>query len=236
MATGFSGFPKEALTFIRNLKRNNNREWFQSHKHVFEEKLKAPMIELVGALNEGLAGFAPAYVTDPAKAIYRIYRDTRFSNDKTPYKTHVSALFMPRGLVRHASGSLYFEVSAGHVGIAGGIYMPGPEQLLIVRTHIAEHHQRLRSILRNKQLRTLMGELNGEQLTRVPKGFPSDHPAAALIRMKQWYVWAELEPSLAATPKLYGEILKRFRAITPLVEFMNEPLRPARREPPFCLP
>ncbi len=144
MPSGFTGFPAEALTFLRGLKKNNNREWFQAHKPVFEEKVKAPMLELIGELNLALAGFAPDYVTDPAKAYYRIYRDTRFSPDKTPYKTHISALFRPRGLDKHSCGSLYFQISAGETGVAGGIYMPGPEELLAVRTHLAQHHERLR--------------------------------------------------------------------------------------------
>jgi uncharacterized protein (TIGR02453 family) len=229
MPSGFAGFPAEALTFLRGLKKNNNREWFQAHKPVFEEKVKAPMLELIGELNSALAGFAPAYVTDPAKAYYRIYRDTRFSPDKTPYKTHISALFRPRGLDKHSCGSLYLQISAGEVGVAGGIYMPGPEELLAVRTHLAQHHERLQRILRGKPLRALMGDLNGEQLSRVPKGFPSDHPAADLIRMKQWYVWAELDAGIATTPKLFAELLKRFRAITPLTDFLNEPLTPQHR-------
>jgi uncharacterized protein (TIGR02453 family) len=228
MPSGFTGFPKEAITFLRGLTKNNNREWFQARKPVFEEEVKAPMLELIGELNSALAGFAPDYVTDPAKAFYRIYRDTRFSPDKTPYKSHISALFRPRGLDKHSCGSLYFQVSPKEIGVAGGIYMPGPEQLLAVRAHLAEHHERLQRILRSKPLRTLMGDLNGDQLTRVPKGFCSDHPAADLIRMKQWYVWAELDAGIATTPKLFAELLKRFRAMTPLVDFLNEPLTPRR--------
>ena len=224
MPSGFAGFPAEALTFLRGLKKNNNREWFQAHKPVFEEKVKAPMLELIGELNLALAGFAPGYVTDPAKAYYRIYRDTRFSPDKTPYKTHISALFRPRGLDKHSCGSLYFQISPKETGVAGGIYMPGPEELLAVRTHLAEHHERLTRILRGKPLRTLMGDLNGDRLTRVPKGFPCDHPAEDLIRMKQWYLWAELDAGVVTTPKLFAELLRRFRAMTPLVDFFNEPL------------
>jgi len=230
MTVRFNGFPKEAPAFLRALKRNNNREWFLEHKQVFDDKVKAPMVQLVEALNTALADFAPSFVTDPAKAVYRIYRDTRFSPDKTPYKTHIAALFLPRGLEKHASGSLYFEVSAEDVGVAGGIYMPGPEQLLAVRTHLAEHHERFRRLLGDKRLRRLMGSLCGEQLTRVPKGFPSDHPAADLIRYKQWYMYVQLAPALVTSPKLLAELLKRFRAMMPLVEFLNEPLRPRKLE------
>jgi uncharacterized protein (TIGR02453 family) len=231
MASDFPGFPREALTFFRGLKKNNSREWFQARKAVYEEKVKAPMLELVTALNAGLVRFAPAYVTDPAKAVYRIYRDTRFSPNKTPYKTHIAALFMPRGLVKHASGSLYFSVSPDEVEVAGGIYMPGPEELLTVRNHLAGNHERLRGILRDNKLRSLLGDLCGDTLTRIPKGFPNDHPAADLLRMKQWYVFVELDPGLALSPGLFDEVLMRFRAMLPLVDFLNEPLRALRQSP-----
>lgn len=224
MAAGFPGFSKEALSFLRGLKRNNNREWFLARKQIYEEKLRKPMVALVEAINAELARFAPAYVTDPSKAIYRFYRDTRFSSDKTPYKTHVAAIFLPRGLEKHACGSLYFEVAPDYSGVAAGIYMPGPEQLLAVRRHIAENHERLNRILRRKTLRSLFGELCGDSLTRVPKGFPADHPAADWLRMKQWYLWTEMPAELAVTPRLLPEILRRFRAALPLTDFLNEPL------------
>src|SRR6476646_9496914 len=98
LKTGFSGFPAEGMQFFRSLARNNRREWFQPRKHIYDEQVKAPMAELVGALCAEMMRFAPDYVAEPAKAIYRIYRDTRFSKDKTPYKTHIAAVFPRRGM------------------------------------------------------------------------------------------------------------------------------------------
>ena len=95
-----SRIPPEALTFFRSLARNNNRDWFQPRKELFETKVKAPMVELVESLNAEFAKFAPEYINDPKKAArlpHRIYRDTRFSSDKTPYKTHLAAIFPKRG-------------------------------------------------------------------------------------------------------------------------------------------
>ncbi len=111
MPTAFAGFPPEMIRFFRSLKRNNRREWFQPRKHLFEQHVKAPMLELVGAINTELAKFAPEYVTEPKSAIFRIYRDTRFSADKTPYKTHVAASFSRRGGERLGTGGFYFSVS-----------------------------------------------------------------------------------------------------------------------------
>ena len=99
--TGFAGFPAEGMQFFRSLARNNRREWFQPRKQIYDDQLKAPMMELVTALNAEMMRFAPNYVAEPAKAIYRLYRDTRFSKDKTPYKTHIAAIFPRRGLVKH---------------------------------------------------------------------------------------------------------------------------------------
>jgi uncharacterized protein (TIGR02453 family) len=227
----FPGFPPEALAFFRSLERNNNRDWFQPRKELFERLLKRPMAELVGAVNGGLAQFAPDYVNEPEKAIYRIYRDTRFSPDKTPYKTHIAAIFPRRGFEKHASAGFYFHVSAKAVAVAGGLYMPGPEELVAVRKHLASGHAAFRRLLAAKKLRGAMGEMQGEQLARVPKGFSADHPAAGILRYKQWLWYVELDGKLATTPRLLSEILSRFRAVAPAVEFLNAPIIELRRKP-----
>src|SRR3981081_201782 len=101
MNSGFGGFPPEAMPFFRGLKKNNTREWFQPRKEIYEEKVKGPMLELVTALMRRVASSAPAHSADPKKAIYRIYRDTRFSKNKTPYKAHIAAVFPRRSLEKH---------------------------------------------------------------------------------------------------------------------------------------
>jgi uncharacterized protein (TIGR02453 family) len=211
-------------TFFRSLKRNNRREWFQPRKHVFEQHVKEPMIELVTALNRDFAKFAPEFVSDPKKAIFRIYRDTRFSSDKTPYKTHIAASFARRGGERLAAGGFYFSVSHDQIEVAGGIYHPEPETMLVVRNHIAEHHQDLRRLLADRKVRRLLGDLQGDALTRAPKGFDPAHPAIQLIKMKDWILDTTLDPALGTSPRLYKELADRFRAMTPLIEFLNRPL------------
>jgi uncharacterized protein (TIGR02453 family) len=219
-----TGFPPEGIEFLRALKRHNRREWFQPRKHIYEEKVRAPMCALVAALNARMMTFAPDYVTAPEKAVYRIYRDTRFSHDKTPYKTHIAAIFPRRGVARHAGAGMYFQVSADEVEVAGGVYLPPPENLLIMRRHLLEHHEEYRRIVADRSVRRLLGEVVGEQLARAPKGFPADHPAADLVRYKQWYFDVQLEAELALTPRLLPELVKRFRAMVPLLEFFNRPL------------
>ncbi len=229
MRSGFPGFPREALDFLRGLARNNRREWFQPRKQVFEEQVKQPMRALVEAVNAALAAFAPEFITEPDKAIHRIYRDTRFSKDKTPYKTHFAASFPHRG-GGHGDAGYYFAISHKEAAIGGGVYMPEPAELLAIRNHIAGQHEEFRRILRARAVRQLFGELQGEQLTRLPKGFACDHPAGDLLRFKQLFLYKELPPDLAATPALYTEIVKRFRALAPFLKFLTATTAATRKK------
>ncbi len=232
MAGSFSGFPSKGVDFLRGLARNNNRDWFQARKDTFETTLKEPMIALVDAVNSHLVRFAPKYITDPKKAIYRIYRDTRFSKDKTPYKTHLAASFWRAGMEKHISAGFYFSVSPKQIEVAGGIYMPGPDQLRVLRGFLTANHQQFRDILNHSKLKKLMGELLSEPLTRMPKGFAQDHPAADLIRLKHWVLYdIRMDPSLITTPKLLKEVVSRFELMTPMLEFLNQPLSARPKDP-----
>jgi len=231
MNSRFRGFPKEGMDFLRGLKRNNKREWFQPRKQVFEENVKAPMVEMVEALNHFLALRVPDFVTEPSKAIYRIYRDTRFSGDKTPYKTHIAASFSHRQLEKHAAAGFYFSASPEEIEVAGGLYMPGPAELLAVRSHIASHHEEFRRLIASKSLVKAMGDMQGQQLGRAPKGFPPDHPAVDLLRYKQWLYYTILDGGLSTTGRLFSEVRKRFELLIPFVEFLNRQLLARSRAP-----
>ena len=119
MKTSFPGFSPEALKFLVQLKRHNNRPWFLKHKEIYEREIKEPTVALVLAINAELRTLAPELVTEPKRAIYRIYRDVRFSADKAPYKTHTAALFAPRGLEKHAGAGLYVHFAADELLLAG---------------------------------------------------------------------------------------------------------------------
>ena len=232
MRSGFRGFPPEALAFFRGLARHNTREWFQPRKQIYEDQVKAPMVELVMELDRAMLDFAPDYVTDPHKAIYRIYRDTRFSPDKTPYKTHIAAIFARRGMEKHGAGGYYFSISHAEVEVGGGIYMPPPEALLAVRTHIAQRHADFRRIAASSAIKRLFGAVQGELLARVPKGFCAEDPAADLLRFKQYLLFTRLDPAVVTTPKLLPELEKRFRAMAPFLDFLNAPLLTMKRRVP----
>ncbi|MBZ5500225.1 MAG: DUF2461 domain-containing protein [Acidobacteriia bacterium] len=225
MERRFPGFPQETLRFLRQLSRNNNREWFQAHRELYEEKVKAPMIGLVLALGGALQVFAPELVADPRRAIFRIYRDTRFTQDKSPYKTQIAAVFVPRGIPKHRGAALYFHISPEEVLIAGGIYMPAPVDLRAIRRHIAVHSDEIRKIISNREFKKIFGRLEGEQLTRAPREFPPDHPAIDLLRYKQYLVSITHPPQFAEDPRLFSRILTSFTAMMPLVRFLNIPLK-----------
>ena len=229
----FPGFSPEALTFFRGLKKNNNREWFQPRKEIFEAKVKAPMLALVDAINAEFAKFAPEYITEPKKAVYRIYRDIRFSADKSPYKTHIAASFSRRSGAREGAGGhgtsagYFFSIGVDGVGIAGGVYEPSPEQMFAVRSWLAENHEAFRKLARPAE--KLMGEMHGDSLTRMPKGFPCEHPAGDLLKRKRWVYWTTLEGKVATTPKILPELIKHFKAMRPMMEALNEPLSAKKR-------
>src|SRR5918912_3245745 len=132
MPTAAPRFTPETLTFLRALKRNNRRDWFNAHRDEYEQYIRAPMIAIVERLAIDFREFAPGLVASPKTSMYRIYRDTRFSENKAPYKTHVAAVFPTRGLAKHEGAGLYFHISPDDVWIGGGMYAPQPPQLQAV--------------------------------------------------------------------------------------------------------
>jgi uncharacterized protein (TIGR02453 family) len=221
MASSFAGFPKSGIAFLRDLKRNNNRDWFTANKRTYEEDVRQPMIALVEALNVEMAAFAPDYRVEPKKAIPRVNRDTRFSKDKSPYKTQIAAILPCGGREKHEAAGFYVEVSGEGVLVIGGTYMPAPPQLSALRRKIAADHAAFRKLLTAGSLKRLMGSLQGECLQRVPKDFPADHPAGDLLRFKQFYFQADLLASLATEAKLLAEVVKRFKVMTPFVKYLD---------------
>src|SRR5262245_8222522 len=133
----FLRFSPKALHFLSSLKRHNNREWFQKNKPVYEEEIRLPLERLIDALAVEFERFAPDMQASRKASLYRIYRDTRFSKDKTPYKTHVAGVFPAKGLERHGGAAFYFHFNPTELLIGGGLYMPLPDDLMALRQHIA---------------------------------------------------------------------------------------------------
>lgn len=221
----FPGFPPEARQFLRDLAANNDREWFKAHKPDYDAFVRGPLLALVGELGTALMEHSPGYVCDPRRSVYRIYRDIRFSKNKAPYKTHAAAVFPPLGLERHAGAGFYFHFSAEELLVGGGVYAPGSGELRSIRQQIAEDPAELREILGAAAFRKAFGDLEGQRLKRVPQGFPKDHPAADLLVFKQFLAGTTL-PAEAIEKRTAAALIDRhFRTLSPLLAYLNRPLR-----------
>lgn len=224
MARPVPAFSPKSLAFLRALARHNDREWFREHKDEFEAVVRAPMVALVEQLAEDFRDFAPDLVATPSVSIFRMYRDTRFSADKTPLKTHIAAVFPHHALGRMEGASLYVQLDGRQLMVAGGLYAPAPRDLHAVRAHIVANVSRFRSIVDAPAFKRVTGGLMGERSARPPRGFVVPEATLRYIMFKQFLVWHEGPASAATTPGFYNALLKRFRAAAPLIHFLNEPL------------
>jgi uncharacterized protein (TIGR02453 family) len=216
-------FTSKTLTFLRALKRNNDRAWFHAHRTDHEQHVRGPMIAIVDRLAHDFRSFAPDMVADPKVSLFRPWRDTRFSEDKAPLKTNVAAVFPNRTLGRMNGAGLYFEVAPTWVWIGGGVYAPDSAQLHAIREHIVGNQRRFEQVIGAPAFRKL-GGLKGDRITRVPHGWAKDHPAAEYLMHKQFLGFREEPAAFAARPDFYTQLRATMKALTPLVAFLNEPL------------
>ena len=224
MAAAAPRFSADTLKFLRSLKRNNRRDWFNAHREQYDAHVRAPMIAVIERLADDFRTFAPELVASPKVSMYRIYRDTRFSENKLPYKTHVAAVFPTRGFEKHQGAGLYFHISPTEMWVGGGMYAPDPQQLYAVRQHIAGNVRQLRAIVGSPAFRRTI-TLDGQKLTRVPRGFAKDHEAAEYLKFKHFIAGAELPPAVAASPKFYPTVIAIFRQVLPLSRYLNQALQ-----------
>jgi uncharacterized protein (TIGR02453 family) len=217
-------FTPRTLAFLRALERHNRRDWFRERKDRYEADVRAPMLALVERFAVDLKAFAPDMLASPRASLYRPYRDTRFSNDKSPIKTHIGAIFPHRLLPKHEGAGFYVEIAPRRVWFGGGMYMPSTAVVQQEREHIARNYRRLARIVASPAFRRTFGTLEGDRLQRTPRGFPADHPAGEFLKYRQFLAGCERSAEFATTPGFYRTILAAFRALAPLVHFLNEPL------------
>ncbi|MFI5208149.1 MAG: DUF2461 domain-containing protein, partial [Gemmatimonadales bacterium] len=172
-------FSAATLTFLRGLKSHNDRPWFEAHRAGYEAVVKGPMLELIEEMDVRLARFSPEIIGDTRRSMFRIYRDIRFSNDKSPYKTHASCWFYhrdgSRAVGREAAGGgagFYFQIAPGNSFLGGGMWMPPREALLKLRDAIADDPKQFTRIVADPALVRRFGGLDDEaMLKRTPRGF-----------------------------------------------------------------
>ena len=217
-------FTPATLRFLRALKRNNNREWFRERRERYERDVREPMIAVIEQLGLDFLRFAPEMVASPKLSLYRIYRDTRFSGDKSPLKTQVAASFRRRGLPRGGGAGLYLEINPGWVWMGGGFYSPEASHLVRIRQHIAGNHRALQRIVRAAAFKRTVGTLEGDRLSRVPPGYARDDAAAEYLKLKFFLAGREFPPEFATSARFYPALVDTFKAMMPLVRFLNQPL------------
>ncbi len=208
---------KQNLDFLKKIKKNNNREWFSDNKDIYEEaheNVKAFSNELLIALQE---------LDNIEKLkLYRIYRDVRFSKDKTPYKSSWSGAFSRA--TKQLRGGYFFSISPGETMIGGGFYKPSPSDLKLIRSKIASDDKPFRKVLNAKKFKDTFGELMGDQVKTAPKGFDKDHPSIDLLRYKSFYVFKSFTDKEVLDASFYKETIKTWKSIRPFFDLMSDVL------------
>ena len=212
---------KSTLLFLHRLSRNNNREWFQKHK---DQYLSAQenMISFADCLLVQMQKHDHIETMSGKNALMRIYRDTRFSKDKTPYKTYMGGGF--RRATKRLRGGYYFHVAADGGLAAGGFFGPNRDDLLRIRKDIDVFYEDWRKVLGGKKLNKVFGKLKGSQLVTAPRGFPIDHPGIDLLRFKQFYFERRFSKDEVLASNFVKEIDYSFQCLRPYFNYMSEVL------------
>jgi uncharacterized protein (TIGR02453 family) len=232
VSPGFGGFRPAAFQFLRDLARNNQKPWFEANRDAYERELRDPMRRLVETLHARLGRIAPEIVGDPKRSMFRIHRDVRFSEDKSPYKTNAGAWLYHRDAGRKVGregegggAGFYFHVDATTCFMAGGIWMPAPPALLRIREAIAAQPTALARLTSAPGFRRRFDGLSEEvKLRRVPRGFPLDHPAAEWLKLQSFTARAPIERSVVTSPRLVDSLCRDFTRLVPLVRWLNRAL------------
>jgi uncharacterized protein (TIGR02453 family) len=212
---------QSGFEFLNTLKENNNRDWFNTHKATFQQEQQLVEVFAEALLQKMLAH---DLIETPSgkKSLYRIYRDTRFSLDKTPYKTHWSGSFKRATTQRR--GGYYFHLEPGNSFIAGGFWGPTPQDLKRIRDDIAFDPAPLRKILSSKSFIHMFKTMEGEQLKTTPKGFEADHEAIDLLRYKQFLLIRRFSDKDVLSEQFLEEANLTLRAMRPFFDYMSEVL------------
>lgn len=223
----FEGFRPEAVQFLADLAAHNERPWFQARKADYEDLLKAPLEALCVALDAAFRARGVPLTADPAKSPFRIYRDVRFSKDKSPYKTNVGASFpfaersadgTPASGARRGGG--YFHLAPGEIFVGGGMWHPEREPLMAWRRLVVEDPGRVHGAVDHPAFVARFGGVDGERLRRVPTGFPPDHPDAALLTLKDVTFGRRLDDREAFSTALPDILAEDLATAVPLLRLL----------------
>ena len=219
---------KSTIDFLKKLRRNNNREWFQDNKPLYQAAV-ADFTVVIEELIAAVAKFDPLIGTVKAKdCLFRVFRDVRFSKDKSPYKSNFGAAFGLGGRKGVGDrGGYYLHVEPGGKSfIGGGMYMPPSDVLQRLRESISEDPRPLRKVVAAAGFRKTFGELRGEQLKRIPRGFDKEDPAEDLLRMKSFTAWHNLYDEDLLAKDFVKKAAASCKQLKPLLDYINKATRP----------
>lgn len=209
--------------FLRKLEKNNNREWFTENKKFYQEaneafrEFVAKMIEGVSLFDDDIKGL------DPKKCMFRIYRDVRFSKDKSPYKNNFGGFLVKNGRSSGNAG-YYLHLQNGECFIAGGIYMPPSPELKKIRKEVYYNIEEFKKIINEPQVLKYFKEISGEKLVRPPKDFPADFPDIELLKYKSYGFLEAVSEEKVLSQDFYAFLMKRFELMKPMIKFINRGL------------
>ncbi len=212
---------KSTFQFLKDIQKNNDREWFNKHK----DKYLVSHENMISFCNELLMEMRKhdnIETSSGKDSLMRIYRDTRFSKDKTPYKTHFGGGF--KRATAKLRGGYYFQVGPGESLAAGGFFVPSKEDLIHLRKDIDVNYEDWEKMLKNKSLVKTFGKLRGDKLTTVPRGFDKDHPAIELLRHKSFYFERKFTDKEVLDPSFMKELNQTFKNLRSYFDFMSEVL------------
>jgi len=213
--------------FLVDLAANNNRKWFQTNKGRYEGSVVEPVTGFIVAMGERLAGISKHFVADPRPhggSMFRIYRDTRFSKDKRPYKENVGCHF------RHSAGrdahslGFYLHLQPDNVFIGAGVWKPSGPALDKIRTAIVGRPGAWKAVSGDRKIIKRFGSIDGESLKRPPRGYDADSPFVEDLKRKSHFVGQQVDPKLARSPKFIGEVNRAFTDAAPLMKFLAKAL------------
>lgn len=225
MSQSFNGFSKDFVAFFKELKENNNRDWFAENKQRYKDVVQFPISDFIADLAPGLEEIAPYYVADPRPnrgSMFRIYRDIRFSRDQRPYKDHAACQFRHQaGRDAHAPG-YYLHLADDSVRFGGGIWTPPAPKLALIRQAMDENPDRWLSITHNPDFIDYFGGLDTDHvLKKAPKGYSPDHPLIADLRKKSFFVMHSIPVSRMHSRALIDDVLEGYEKAAPFMQFMT---------------
>lgn len=215
-------FTQDFLNFFTELSENNNREWFEANKPRYKKNVEVPFTAFIGEMIERMQAIDHRIVLTAKDAVFRIYRDVRFSNDKTPYKDHVSAIISSGGRKGPTSGGAYFQFNHKAVGIYGGAYQPEKEAVQGIREAIASDLTGFQALLDDPDFKEKYGELHGEANKRLPPEFAEAAAKQPLLFKKSFYFFKNLPPETLLLHNLADLMMDYYVAGRPMMEFLEK--------------